>query len=608
MTGPILAREWMVAPRRVRFYLQRVVFVLVLFSLVCTAWTLMAGIQQVRNMGDLSRFGVLVFQIVVPLELIVTMFLAAVAAASNVAQEKDRRTLVLLLLTRLTSSQIVLGKLFSSLIGIANLVFAAFPLLLLIAILGGVSIQQVMMATAIILVTAAWCGALANVIAFWREKTFQTLAITLLAIVSWLAICEAIAAGSLASVSPRWASVLSPLRSVWSVCQPIAEEPWLVIPGGAAGAYCWLGLLASILFCSIAIWRLRVWNPSRQLRQQPPEPDEDYMLAGGDNLLAGTSTDISARSATPMRSWKVRGPRRMWNNPVLWREMRTWAYGRKLMIIRLVYLALFLAAVAGLYWSVTSGVALQRSRLADELLPISARLLAPFFVISLVMINALAVNSITNERDGQALDLLLATQISPPQFLLGKLLGVLYVTKEMVLLPIALAVYLWWQGGMSGENLFFTLCSLLVMDVFAAMLGIHCGMIYSQSRTAIGTSLGTLFFLFLGIVTCMLIMMSFRGSFERQLPPFLAIILGGGTGLFVAMGSRNPSPAIALAAFGLPFLTFFAITTFILRDQEHVVFLVLTVAYGFATLAMIVPALSEFDFAMGKSRSADDEG
>ncbi len=146
------------------------------------------------------------------------------------------------------------------------------------------------------------------------------------------------------------------------------------------------------------------------------------------------------------------------------------------------------------------------------------------------MINALAVNSITNERDGQALDLLLATQITPTQFLVGKLFGVLYVAKEMVVLPIALTVYLWSQGGVDTENMLFTIGCLLVMTVFSAMLGIHCGMIYSQSRKAIGTSLGTLFFLFLGIVTCMMIMISFRGSFARQLPPFLAIILGGGLG------------------------------------------------------------------------------
>ena len=183
----------------------------------------------------------------------------------------------------------------------------------------------------------------------------------------------------------------------------------------------------------------------------------------------------------------------------------------------------------------------------------------------------------------------------------------LYVTKEMVLLPLALTGYLWWQGGITTENFFFTLGGLLVMDLFSAMLGIHCGMNYSQSRTAIGTSLGTLFFLFLGIATCMMIMLSFRGSFARQLPPFLAIILGGGTGLFVALGSRNPSPAIALAAFSLPFLTFFAITSFILRGQEMVVFSVIMTAYGFATTAMVVPALSEFDFAMDRARASDEE-
>jgi hypothetical protein len=168
-------------------------------------------------------------------------------------------------------------------------------------------------------------------------------------------------------------------------------------------------------------------------------------------------------------------------------------------------------------------------------------------------------------------------------------------------------IYLWYQGGITTENMLYTLISILIIELFSAMLGIHCGMIYAQSRTAIGTSLGTLFFLFLGIITCMMIMVSFQGSFTRQLPPFLAIILGGGTALYVAMGSRNPSPAIFIAAWGLPFLTFFAITSFILRNQERTVFLVTAIAYSFATLAMIIPAISEFDFAMGRSKTIDDD-
>jgi ABC-type transport system involved in multi-copper enzyme maturation permease subunit len=287
--------------------------------------------------------------------------------------------------------------------------------------------------------------------------------------------------------------------------------------------------------------------------------------------------------------------------------MMTWAYGRKILFIRVAYILFSLLIGFGLYQTLQSGAAYTDSGFQEQLVPTTVSLLAPCFVLSLIMINALAVNSITNERDAGALDLLLVTEITPASFLLGKILGVLYATKEMVLMPILLCIYLWWGGGLTTENLVFTVICLMVMDIFVAMLGIHCGMIYYQSRIAIGTSLGTVFFLFLGVATCMLIMLMFRGSFGRQLAPFLMIILGGGTGLYVALGNRNPSPAITVTSFLLPFLTFFAITSFILRDQELTVFSTITVSYAFATAAMLVPALSEFEFAFGRGRLAEEE-
>ncbi|MEZ6111797.1 MAG: hypothetical protein R3C99_12385 [Pirellulaceae bacterium] len=61
-------------------------------------------------------------------------------------------------------------------------------------------------------------------------------------------------------------------------------------------------------------------------------------------------------------------------------------------------------------------------------------------LVSLVIINALAVTSVTNERDGQAIRLLV-TDLSPKEFVLGKLFGVMYVTKEMIALPSILCVY-----------------------------------------------------------------------------------------------------------------------------------------------------------------------
>lgn len=588
MYGPIFLREQFVLPKKPRFFLARVVYAGVLFSLICTTWLLLAGIQPVRNLGDVARLGTLIFGLLAPLQLLVLSAAAALAGTSVVAHEKDRRTFILLLMTTMTSPQIVLGKIGAGLLPTLNLLLAGTPVFFLLVLLGGVSVSQVL---AMMLLTTACticCGSLGAVVALWREKTFQALAVTILTIVLWLGFWEVAAAGVIPGL-PNWlATIASPVRALLEICKPVSESqygPWIVVTLPACSFLLCLG----VFLATVGIRMLRIWNPSRQAR---PTTQEE---------------DASSNNLEKVRSWKVRSARRVWKNPILWREMCTWAYGRKVLVVRIAYLVLFGMAAAALYQSIQTGAALERSSLNDELIPSAARPLTPFFVVSFIILNALAVNSITNERDGQALDLLLVTEVTPPQFMLGKILGVLYVAKEMVLLPIGLCVGLWYFGGLTTENLVYCIGGLLTLDLFVVMLGLHCGMIYSKSRSGIVISLATVFFLFVGVITCMLIMISFRGSFSRQLAPFLTIILGGGTGLYIALGSRNPSPAIMLAAFGLPFLTFFAITSFILRDQELTVFSVITVAYLFATAAMLVPALSEFDFAMGRSRITDDD-
>src|SRR5690606_18465024 len=120
--------------------------------------------------------------------------------------------------------------------------------------------------------------------------------------------------------------------------------------------------------------------------------------------------------------------RRVWTNPILWREVCTWAYGRKVLIIRAGYLAMALAVVWMLTGPAPAAVA-EFGGLAS-VLPPASQSLAPLILVSLVIINALAVNSVTNERDGRSLDLLLVTDLTPREFIFGKLGGVLWVTKE----------------------------------------------------------------------------------------------------------------------------------------------------------------------------------
>jgi hypothetical protein len=95
---------------------------------------------------------------------------------------------------------------------------------------------------------------------------------------------------------------------------------------------------------------------------------------------------------------------------------------------------------------------------------------------------------------------------------------------------------MWWSGFLPLEHLAYLLGGLALLNVFVATLGIHVGLAYTNSRSAVAVSLGTVFFLFIGVATCMRIMISFSGSFQLQLAPFLALMIGGSTGLL-------PSPA-----------------------------------------------------------------
>ena len=59
------------------------------------------------------------------------------------AQEKDRRTFVLLLLTNLSDRELVLGKLLASLLHVLVMFAAGLPVFMLLWLLGGISVGQI---------------------------------------------------------------------------------------------------------------------------------------------------------------------------------------------------------------------------------------------------------------------------------------------------------------------------------------------------------------------------------------------------------------------------------------------------------------------------------
>ena len=625
LVGPVFSREAAVAPRRARHYIMRTVYAIALLVLMCTAWMTLLGTQSIRNVGDMARFGTVLFQILAPIQLAMIVFLSAIQAASNIAIEKDRQTLILLLMSRLTNSELVLGKLFASLLSIGVMLITSLPIFMLIVLFGGTSFEQVGWTFAVTAATALAAGSLGATVALWREKTFQTLALVAMVIVFWIGLFEGIRLAGFelfGLTADQISGAASPIQAILAASHPTVSNTWQV----AVVPYLVVSMLIAVCLCSLAILKVRRWNPSRDVRQgqQASEESAQVNLFTGEVVLDGQNADVEKQSdaavarqvveqSEGLRSGHVddraraasKKSRRVWDNPVLWREMKTWAYGKKILFIRASYWLLAGFVFFAVYLLVSSGEATRVTADEGVTIPAVAKPLAPFLLVSIVMINALAVTSVTTERDGRALDLLMVTDISPKEFLFGKLFGVMYVVLDMILLPLLICGFLWYNGAISLENLVYVFVGFLVLVVFVAMLGIHCGMSYSASRQSIAVSLGTVFFLFLGVVTAMFMMVSFTGNPEAQLTPFLACIVGGAIGLYVALGWNTPSAALVMASGLLPIAMFYSITSLLLGKYFSVL-LVVCFTYGFATTAMVIPRLSEFLVSTGRSKSAEN--
>lgn len=573
--GPIFERAVLTTPRRLSHYMMRSGFVAGLLILFYSIRQATIGFQDVLFASDVASFSAMTFRVFAMLELTLGLFFATVFSASLVAQEKDRKTLILLLMTDLRNHELAVGKLLASLLNVGVLLAASWPVFGFLKLLGGITWEQIFWSQAIVAAATLAAGSWGCLVAFWRDKTFQTLAISALGVVLYVMVTH-----GLGIWFSGIAAQASPYSGLQLVLDPLIPGTTGVVHVSALPTVLILLVLATAV-SALTIVKMRQWNPSKEVHHSVDE-------------------NAPAMDVEETQPALPRHHRPVWNQPVIWREMRTRAYGRRMIWIKLAYVLLTLII------AVVSAVAdPEQSR--DEL--ILGMVSGPSFaflgiaILSLLLTNAQAVTSLTNERDGRTLEILLVTDLRPHEFMLGKIGGAIWNAKEMIVLPLLLVVVMAATGRSSSltlENVVYLSVAYLVLSVFAVTLGLHAGLTYENSRHAIGHSLGTMFFLCVGIFVFMLLLVEARSSFAIQLQSFILFIGFGSLGLYSSLTYRNPSSALTLASLVLPFLTFYAITDFLLGGNLGVCFWI-CIAYGFTAIAMMVPAMNDFDIALGRN-------
>ncbi len=613
MLGPIFMRELVTVPRQRGHFPTRVALVGLIAILGITLWQATIGFSRTATLGESARFGLMLFQITLYVELMLLVFFAALSAASTVSQEKDRRTFILLLLTDMYDYEIVLGKLVGSLLPLAALLLTTVPILSMLLLLGGIDPSQVIQGALVLGASAFAAGSLGGVIALWRERTFQALALSVLCLVLYFCLSQGVGIlGPYISQDVNWNIVqawLDPFIVMQSVLSPPASG-WSGIP--PAYGFTFVMLVWCLLLNGLGIWKLRKWNPSGEpIMQREKQAADPEAGLNSEELSTFRAKAHAAPGAV----------REVGDNPILWREIKTLAYGRRPLLVKLAY-GLVLALIVYFAYS-------ELSQPGGRAAYAAAYGLVPVTVLSMLLIAAQAVTSITSERDGGALDILLVTDVSPYEFVFGKILGVIYNTWQFIVPPILMAAFYAFEGvltktpdtlsigarfALNFAPMLTVIGAILLLFSFALVLGLHVALRLTNSRMAIINTLGTVFFLSVGTLICIYLILINGGSFANQWLSFISFLVLGIGGLLWVLSADRPSSAVSIGSTLCPLAMFYCVTNILIAKpgtnesaDPLVPFASLTVAFGFTIAAMLVPLLSEFDVALGRTTAANEE-
>lgn len=183
--NPVLARE---LKERMRGRRAVIILTVYLALLTLALWLVYEAASSVNEFGNpmptqLAEIGSTVFEWVLFFMLLIIMFLVPAQTAGAIAGERERQTLVPLQITLLSPRSILLGKVCAAMAFLTLLVVAAIPLMSIAYLIGGVTVQEVLGGTALVLATgvcvATMCAAISTYARRVQSATVLSYGLTL---------------------------------------------------------------------------------------------------------------------------------------------------------------------------------------------------------------------------------------------------------------------------------------------------------------------------------------------------------------------------------------------------------------------------------------------
>ncbi|HTP02671.1 MAG TPA: ABC transporter permease subunit [Anaerolineales bacterium] len=170
----------------------------VVYAGLATTQSYTGGSLQIRQTSGKAIFGTVVL-----LELFLICFIAPALTSGAITSEREHQTFDLLRTTTLPARSLVLGKLGSSMIYLLLLVFAALPIESIAFLLGGVGLEEIVISTVLMVVTAVFFCTLGMLLSSLLRRTLAATVASYAAIIL-SNILLGLAFFILAAISPVW--------------------------------------------------------------------------------------------------------------------------------------------------------------------------------------------------------------------------------------------------------------------------------------------------------------------------------------------------------------------------------------------------------------------
>ncbi len=414
LLGPIFTLELVTSVRRLRYYLVRVVYGLILLIILWSCYLESPLNRRLPgekvSVQETAQFANEFFSVFAVTQLVAVVLLTPAMIAGTIAQERERRTIEYLFASQLSNAEIVLSKFAARLLHVGCELLVGLPVLALAMLMGGIAPAHLLQTFALTLATLVAVGALSISLSVWAKRSREAVSGAYVILLAYLLVPPVAAAlGS----EFAWLSWIGDLGEILLEVNPfyVLMSSFWIGRGGAPSA--WVDLIPLLLTYAGFTVVCLTWSVLRVRRVQ--------------RKAAG------AVARRPRFSFRLIRPA-MGDRAMLWKELFAESSALKLGWLAWVAAALLTAAatipavmmfIDYLYYNAWG-------RADDSLLEYTYVITVIAGLVGLLIVLIRAAGSVTAEKERDCWISLVSTPLTPAQIVWAKIAGSLYGARLLV--------------------------------------------------------------------------------------------------------------------------------------------------------------------------------